>query len=96
MSRCRQAARVLSQSGVLIGSLLSIVIQSQNINDMSIRRQAIKSILTMINDDRAALSIFQKDILSDLAAFVARSDDDDDNELKRNSLKAVIRLTNWL
>ena len=100
ISRCRQAARVLAQKSILIGRLLAIATQSQNANNkMSTRRLAIKSILTMVYDDIAALSIFQKDILSDLAVFVARpniDNGDDDDELKRSSLKAIIRLTTWL
>ena len=95
ISRNKLAARILAKSGVLIGRLMSIAIQTENPNEVSIRRQAIKSILTMTNDDRAALIIFQKDILTDLAAFVASSDDEDD-EVKRSSLEAVIRLTPWL
>ena len=85
---------MLSQNSVLIARLISITTQSQNLNEMSVRMDAIKSILIMINDDRAAQSIFQKDILSDLAEFVASYEYDD--ELKRSSLKAVMRLTNWL
>ena len=75
---------------------MAIAIQTESNNTLSVRRNAINSILAMVNDDKAAVSILQKDILSDLATFVANSNEDDDDEIKRCSLKAVIQLTPWL
>ena len=58
---------------------------------MALRHEAMKAILRMIKDDKAAFSIVNKNVLPSLASFACSNDEDD--KLTRAALKVLMVLT---
>ena len=88
LSSHRIGARVLAKSGRLIGLLFATIYDCSNI--VALRHEAMKAILNIIQDEKAALFVVDKNILPSLASFTVSNDEDD--VLRRAALKVLMAL----